>query len=215
MNLIFLGPPGAGKGTIAKQITERNGVIQVSTGDLFRENIKQQTDVGLKAKGYMDQGELVPDSIVIEMLKERITHHDCCHGFVLDGFPRTIPQAEALEGNESICIDKVINFVVDDSVVVQRLSGRRICMKCGAIYHVTNMPPKQEGVCDNCSEQLSQREDDQEEAIRNRLVVYKEQTEPLIDFYRQRGMLVDIDAAQPQLSLIVASVQHILDALQT
>jgi len=213
MNLIFLGPPGAGKGTIAKRITDVYGLIQVSTGDLFRENIKQQTEVGRKAKGYMDSGELVPDAVVIEMLRGRISKDDCSEGFILDGFPRTIPQAEALASDSSISIDKVINFVVDDAVVVQRLSGRRICLKCGAIYHVTNMPPETEGVCDKCSEPLTQREDDKEEAIRNRLVVYKDQTEPLIEFYRQRGMLVDIDAALPEVDMIVDSVRCILNQL--
>ena len=213
MNLIFLGPPGAGKGTIAKRVTDRYGLIQVSTGDLFRENIKNATPVGTKAKGYMDRGELVPDGVVIEMLKDRIARDDCKDGFILDGFPRTIPQAEALAAESSVTIDAAINFVIADEVVVQRLSGRRICTRCGAIYHVTNIPPKTEGVCDNDGETLIQRDDDKEEAIRNRLVVYKRQTEPLIGFYRERGLLTDLAADQPDVEQIVAGLCAILDRI--
>jgi adenylate kinase len=212
VNLIFLGPPGAGKGTIAKRVAERHGVLQISTGDLFRDNVKGGTEIGLKAKGYMDRGELVPDRIVIDMLKDRITRDDCRAGFILDGFPRTIPQAEALAADPSVTIDRVVNFVITDEVVVQRLSGRRICPKCGAIFHVTNIPPKQAGVCDACGAALIQREDDREQAIRNRLVVYKQQTEPLIGFYTQRGMLTDINADQPSIDDIVASVSAVMDA---
>jgi len=210
MNLIFLGPPGAGKGTIAKKITEKHGLIQISTGDLFRENIKNQTEIGRQAKAYMDRGELVPDSIVIDMLKARIVQPDCQGGFILDGFPRTIPQAEALEGASNVRIDKVVNFVIADDLVVQRLSGRRICPKCGAIFHVTNIPPKRSGICDKCGAALIQRDDDKEEAIRNRLVVYKKQTEPLIGFYRKRNLLADIPADLPQIDAIVARVDRLL-----
>lgn len=213
MNLIFLGPPGAGKGTIAKRVTDRYGLIQVSTGDLFRENIKNATPVGTKAKGYMDRGELVPDGVVIEMLKDRIAKDDCKDGFILDGFPRTIPQAEALAAESSVKIDAAINFVIADEVVVQRLSGRRICTTCGAIYHVTNIPPKEEGVCDNDGETLIQRDDDKEEAIRNRLVVYKKQTEPLIGFYRGRDLLTDLAADQPDVEQIVSGLCAILDRI--
>lgn len=214
MNLIFLGPPGAGKGTIAKRVTDRYGLIQVSTGDLFRENIKNATPIGTEAKGYMDRGELVPDAVVIEMLKARIAKDDCKDGFILDGFPRTIPQAEALAAESSVKIDAAVNFVIADAVVVQRLSGRRICMTCGAIYHVTNIPPKKEGVCDNDGETLIQREDDKEEAILNRLVVYKKQTEPLIGFYRGRDLLTDLEADQPDIEQIVAGLCAILDAIE-
>jgi len=213
MNLIFLGPPGAGKGTIAKQITAAHGILQISTGDLFRANIKEQTAIGLEAKAYMDRGELVPDRVVIDMLKARIAQDDCRNGFILDGFPRTIPQAEALENDPNVQIDKVVNFEVPDAVVVQRLSGRRICQKCGAIYHVTNIPPKVTGVCDKCGAELMQRDDDREAAIRTRLVVYKQQTEPLIGFYRQRGLIADIAADQPEIRHIVAAVEDVLETL--
>ena len=211
MNLIFLGPPGAGKGTIAKRVTDHYGLRQISTGDLFRENIKNKTAVGRQAEAYMNRGELVPDSIVIAMLKDRIARDDCKGGFILDGFPRTIPQAEALAAVRAVTIDKVVNFVVPDDVVVQRLSGRRICPKCEAIYHVDNMPPKVAGVCDACKAALVQRPDDQPEKIKNRLVVYKKQTEPLIGFYRQRGLLIDVDASLPQADLIAAALQKALD----
>ncbi len=213
MNLIFLGPPGAGKGTIAKLVTDKFGIIQISTGDLFRENLRNETEIGLKAKGYMDSGELVPDAIVIAMLIDRIARDDCGDGFILDGFPRTIPQAEALAADPNVTIDRVVNFVVPDAIVVQRLSGRRICPACGAIYHVTNMPPKESGVCDACGAALIQRDDDKEEAIRHRLVVYKDQTEPLIGFYRDRGLLADIDAALPELDMIVEQTTAILQTL--
>lgn len=214
MNLIFLGPPGAGKGTIAKRLLGNFGLIQISTGDLFRENIKGQTEVGMKAKAFMDRGELVPDEVVIQMLKGRILQDDCKGGFILDGFPRTIPQAEALAADSSVVIDKVVNFVVSDDVVVQRLSGRRICSSCGRIYHTTNMPPKTEGVCDDDGTALIQRDDDKPAAIQNRLVVYKKQTEPLIGFYRSRGILVDIDGALPEVSMIVERATAVLAELR-
>ncbi|MBT3377234.1 MAG: adenylate kinase [Lentisphaerae bacterium] len=214
MNLIFLGPPGAGKGTIAKRLLDRFSLLQISTGDLFRENIKGQTEVGMKAKGFMDRGELVPDGIVIEMLKGRIAQDDCKGGVILDGFPRTIPQAEALAADSSVTIDKVVNFVVPDDVVVSRLCGRRICPTCGRIYHTVNMPPKVEGVCDDDGVALIQRDDDQPDAIQHRLVVYRDQTEPLIAFYRSRGMLADIDGALPDVGAIVESAALILEQLQ-
>jgi len=214
MNVIFLGPPGAGKGTIAKRLVDAFGLIQISTGDLFRENIKGQTEIGLKAKGFMDRGELVPDGVVIEMLIDRIGKDDCRDGVILDGFPRTIPQAEALAADSSVVIDKVLNYVVPDDVVVARLTGRRICPSCGRIYHITKMPPKVEGVCDDDGTSLMQRDDDKPEAIQNRLVVYSDQTEPLIDFYRSRGMLADVDGTLPDVSMIVKEASAVLEPLR-
>jgi adenylate kinase len=204
MRLIFLGPPGAGKGTIAQRITEALGVLQISTGDLLRAAVKAGSPLGIKAKGYMDAGELVPDTLVINLLKERIAEPDCANGFILDGFPRTIPQADAL-GQVNVVIDKVINFVVPDELVISRLSGRRIHKTSGRIYNVNPggvpQPP-----ADMSPDELLQRDDDKAEAIANRLVVYRKQTEPLIAYYRTRGLLVEITASR-ELPAIVADVE--------
>ena len=194
MNLIFLGPPGAGKGTIATQITTRLGVVQISTGDLLRAAVREGTDLGKEAKTYMDAGDLVPDSLVIGMLKERIAKEDCAKGFILDGFPRTIPQAEALEIS-GVTIDRVINFQIADEVIIHRLSGRRVHADTGATYNV-NPDGLPKPPADLAPDKLIQRDDDKPEAIRNRLEVYRKQTEPLIGFYGQRGLIVDIDATQ-------------------
>jgi adenylate kinase len=193
MNLIFLGPPGVGKGTIAKLVCSEKGIIQISTGDLLRAAIADGSQLGIEAKGYMDAGKLVPDELVINLLKERITKPDCENGFILDGFPRTIPQADAL-GSSDMKIDNVVNFSAKDKTIVQRLSGRRTCKVCGAIFHIENIPPKVEGVCDKCEGELFQRDDDKPEAISKRLEVYREQTAPLIDYYKSRDLLVDVDA---------------------
>ncbi len=194
MRLIFLGPPGAGKGTIAQRITEDLGVVQISTGDLLRAAVKAGSPLGNEAQGYMDAGELVPDTLVINMLRARIGQPDCADGFILDGFPRTIPQAEALAA-ANVAIDKVINFVVPDELVISRLSGRRIHKTTGKIYNVNPggvpQPPT-----DMPADELLQRDDDKSEAIANRLVVYRAQTEPLIAYYQTRGILVDISAAR-------------------
>jgi len=194
MRLIFLGPPGAGKGTIAQRVVDDLDVLQISTGDLLRAAVNDGSDLGKKAKGYMDAGELVPDDLVIALLKARIAKDDCANGFILDGFPRTIPQAEALDSAE-VVIDKVINFNLSDEVIIHRLSGRRIHKATGNIYSVNPdgvpKPPP-----DIAPDDLLQRDDDKPEAIANRLVVYREQTEPLIGFYRNKNLLVDIDATQ-------------------
>jgi len=193
MKIVFLGPPGVGKGTIADMILAKHPEItKLSTGDLFRENIQQGTPLGKKAQEYMNQGKLVPDELVIDMVKDKISGMD---NFILDGFPRTVPQAESL--GQIANIDKVINFIAKEEIILQRLGGRRTCPNCKAIFHVVNMPTKKEGICDNCGANIIQRDDDKEEAIKKRLVVYDQQTKPLINYYKEKNMLVDIDAAQP------------------
>ncbi len=192
MNLVFLGPPGAGKGTVAQSLTDELKIVQISTGDLLREAVKAGSELGKRAKGYMDSGELVPDDLVIGLLKERISRPDCRGGFILDGFPRTIPQAEALE-KSGVRIDRVINFNLSDEMIIYRLSGRRIHKQTGRIYNVNpdGSPPVPK---DMPATELLQRDDDKPEAISNRLVVYRAQTQPLIGFYNQRRLLSDIQA---------------------
>lgn len=206
--IIFLGALGVGKGTVAKLIVAKLNIPQISTGDLLREAVKQGTELGNKAKSYMDSGQLVPDEIITGPLKQRIAKKDCKNGFILDGFPRTIPQAEALDSS-NIIIDKVIYFVAGKEVIIQRLSGRRTCKKCGAIFHIQNIPPKKQGICDNCGGELFQRDDDKPEAIKNRLKVYDKQTAPLIKFYKIKGNLAEIDAADE----LDAIVENTLNAL--
>jgi adenylate kinase len=205
--LIFLGPPGAGKGTIAQHVVDDLGIPQISTGDLLRAAVKEGTELGMKAKEYMDKGDLVPDELVIGMLKERIGQDDCKDGFILDGFPRTIPQAEALESS-GVEIDKVVSFSVSDDLVIRRITGRRTSKSTGKIYNVYPecAPNPPEG---HPEEDLLQRADDTEEVVRARLVKYREQTEPLIDFYQKKGLLADVDAAQ-KLDKIVDDVKAIL-----
>jgi adenylate kinase len=207
MNLIFLGPPGAGKGTVAQRLVDLIHTVQISTGDLLRDAVKRGTELGARAKGYMDAGELVPDALVIGLLQERIAADDCRAGFILDGFPRTIPQAEALDG-AGVALDRVVNFVLADAVIVRRLSGRRIHRASGKIYNVNPggipAPPP-----DMAPDELLQRDDDKPEAIQNRLEVYRRQTEPLIAYYGRRGLLTDIDAAQ-DLDPIVADLRSAL-----
>lgn len=210
MRLMMLGPPGAGKGTIAKKLVDTYGTPQLSTGDLLRAAVKEGTTLGKKAKSYMDAGELVPDEVVIGLIKERLAQSDCRNGFILDGFPRTIPQAEALA--KITGLQAVINLDVADEEVISRLSGRRTCKTCGAIYHVKNIPPRVEGVCDKDNGPLFQRDDDKEDAIRNRLQVYRRQTFPLIEHYRAAGILHDVDGAAGVDKVTAASVA-IIDSL--
>ncbi len=205
MNVILLGPPGVGKGTAAKKMVEVYGIPQISTGDLLREAVKNKTDLGLKAKKYMDAGELVPDDLVIGLLKERVAKDDCRKGFILDGFPRTIPQAESLDAS-GIRIDVVVNLHADESVIVERLSGRRDCPKCGAIYHIKNKPPKKPDTCDACQGALITRDDQKEEVIQNRLQVYRKQTEPLIRYYEKKGIQKTVNAVQT-IEKVFADIQ--------
>ena len=194
MNLILLGAPGAGKGTLASYLIEKMGVPSVSTGNILREAIANQTELGQKAKAFMDAGQLVPDQLVIDLLRDRIAQDDCKNGFILDGFPRTIPQAEALDQIASI--DCALSLEVDDAVIEGRMTGRRVCLKCGATYHIKANPPKQEGVCDVCGDTLHIRKDDKPDVDKHRLATYHEQTEPLKDYYGAQGKLKSIDGAQ-------------------
>ena len=196
MNLILLGPPGAGKGTQAKMLVETYGIPQISTGDMLREAVKNQTQLGLEAKKYMDAGQLVPDEVVIGLVKERLGRDDCAQGFMLDGFPRTVPQAEALDkvlAEMGKAIDHVISIEVPNEELLKRLTGRRTCRNCGQGYHVIFDPPKQDGVCDKCGGELYQRDDDNEATVANRLKVYEESTKPLINYYQAKGLLRPID----------------------
>jgi len=198
MLLVFLGAPGVGKGTQAEKVAAQYGVLKISTGDLLREAVRDQTTLGLAAKGYMDQGKLVPDSVVIGLVRDKLGHPGCAKGFILDGFPRTVAQAEELEkvlNERGVRLDRVINFRVPREDIVKRLSGRRSCPKCQATYHVEFAPSKKVGLCDRCGEALVQRNDDQREKIETRLSVYEEQTAPLIGYYEKKGMLSHLDGA--------------------
>ncbi len=192
MKLIFLGPPGAGKGTLAAQVAKEYGIPHISTGELFRTAIKNETPLGLRVKEIIQSGGLVSDDITIELVKERLNEKDCSEGFILDGFPRTIPQAEALE--KIVSIDGAVNFDIGDDEVVKRLSGRRVCKSCGQNYHVEFMPSKKGDRCDKCDGELYTRDDDKIESIKKRLEVYREQTAPLIDFYTERNLTKNVDA---------------------
>ena len=196
MKIIMLGAPGAGKGTQAKKLSEKYGIPHISTGDIFRANIKNNTELGQKAKGYMDAGQLVPDELVVDLVVDRIKEKDCFKGFILDGFPRTIPQAEALDyalNNQNEKIDYAINVEVPDENIVNRMSGRRACVDCGATYHIAYAPTSKEGICDKCGGGLILRDDDKPETVLKRLGVYHEQTQPLIDYYTEAGILKEVD----------------------
>ena len=196
-NIILMGPPGAGKGTLAKQLKQEFDLVHISTGDMFRENIKGGTKLGLLAKSYIDNGHLVPDEVTIDMLKDRLAQKDCEKGFLLDGFPRTLPQAEALEKLSKEInrpIEVVVNLDCDNQELIRRISGRRVCKNCGAPYHVSTMKPKVDGVCDLCGGPLYQRADDNEEALKVRLDHYVKDTKPLLDFYQERGLLKNFNS---------------------
>lgn len=196
MRLILLGPPGAGKGTQASSIVAEYGITHISTGDIFRHNIKNETELGKKVKSYLDKGQLVPDELTIDLVWDRLSKDDCKKGFLLDGFPRTINQAEALQKGleeRGLKLDRVINIDVDKNILVKRLSGRRVCKNCGETYHVDNKPSEKEGVCDKCSGEVIQRADDNEKTVLDRIEVYEKQTFPLIDFYKNLGLILTVD----------------------
>ncbi|MDR0597920.1 MAG: adenylate kinase [Treponema sp.] len=205
MKLIFLGPPGAGKGTLAARAVEFLKVPHISTGVIFRAAIAAQSPLGIKVKGIIDAGKLVDDETTVELVKERLAREDARGGYILDGFPRTIPQAEALAGFSRV--DRAINFDIPDAAVLERLGGRRVCRQCGANYHKTFNPPKNAGVCDACGGEVYTREDDREEAVAQRLEVYRDQTAPLIDYYRGRGLLIDVDA-RPAVDQVVENFRE-------
>lgn len=200
MRLILLGPPGAGKGTQATNIVKEYGITHISTGDIFRHNIKNQTELGKKVKEFLDNGKLVPDELTIDLVWDRLSKEDCKNGFLLDGFPRTINQAKALQEGlkeRGLKLDKVINIDVDKNILVKRLSGRRVCKECGETYHIENNPTKKEGICDKCSSEVIQRADDNEITVLERIEVYEKQTFPLIDFYTDLGLILTVDGTLP------------------
>lgn len=214
MKIVMLGAPGAGKGTQAKKIADKYQIPHISTGDIFRANIKNGTELGMKAKAFMDQGLLVPDEITIGMLMDRIGQDDCKNGYVLDGFPRTIPQAESLTRALTALgqkIDYAINIEVPDENIISRMSGRRACLTCGATYHVVFAPPAKEGICDVCGSQLILRDDDKPETVEKRLAVYHDQTKPLIDYYRGEEVLAEVDGTQ-EMEKVFQSIVDILGA---
>ena len=207
MIIVMLGAPGAGKGTQAAMICEKYDVPHISTGDIFRANIKNGTELGKKAKAYMDAGALVPDSLTVELLLDRVAKDDCAKGYVLDGYPRTIPQAEALTealAQQGAAVDYALNVDVPDENIVLRMSGRRSCPKCGASYHIRYIPPKKEGICDECGTALIQRDDDKPETVQNRLSVYHDQTQPLIEYYEKAGVLHTVDGTQDKADVFSA-----------
>ena len=214
MKIIMLGAPGAGKGTQAKMLSDKFSIPHISTGDIFRANIKEGTELGKKAKAYMDAGGLVPDELVCDLVVDRIGQDDCANGFILDGFPRTIPQAEAL----TAALDKIgskmdyaIDIEVEDEAIINRMSGRRACLNCGATYHIVNIPPKKEGICDRCGSEIVLRDDDKPETVKKRLEVYHEQTQPLIDYYTGQGILKEIDGTLP-MDTVFAKIVEIVEA---
>ena len=209
MKIVMLGAPGAGKGTQAKMIAENYQIPHISTGDMFRLNIKNGTELGMEAKKYMDQGLLVPDELTVRIFLDRVAKDDCKNGYVLDGFPRTIPQAEVLEEALDKLGDKIdyaIDVEVPDENIIRRMGGRRACLACGATYHIEHVPPKKEGICDKCGQELVLRDDDKPETVKNRLQVYKEQTQPLIDFYTERGVLHNVDGTKDMNEVFEAIV---------
>ena len=212
MKIIMIGAPGAGKGTQAKQIAAKYEIPHISTGDIFRANIKEGTALGMEAKSYMDKGQLVPDELTVKILLDRVSKDDCKNGYVLDGFPRTIPQADVLDKAVSELNDKIdyaINVDVKDDNIIRRMSGRRACLNCGATYHIVNVPPKKEGICDTCGSELVIRDDDKEETVKARLLAYHEQTQPLIDYYNNKGILKEVDGTK-DMNDVFADIVNIL-----
>jgi len=212
MKIIMLGAPGAGKGTQAKMIADAYGIPHISTGDIFRANIKKGTELGKKARTYMDKGELVPDALVVDLIMNRFAEDDCKNGYVLDGFPRTIPQAEALDEaleKNGDHVDVAVDIEVPDENIINRMSGRRACVGCGATYHVKYNPPKVEGICDVCGQKLILRDDDKPETVKNRLNVYHTQTQPLIDYYKKKDILKSVDGTQ-DMDKVFADIKAIL-----
>ncbi len=210
MKIIMLGAPGAGKGTQAKKIAEKYGIPHISTGDIFRANIKNNTELGKKAKEYMDQGLLVPDELTLDLVMDRLAQEDAKKGYVLDGFPRTIPQAEALTKaleEKSEEIDYAVNVEVADEVIINRMAGRRACVSCGGTYHVQFNPTKKEGICDACGGELILRDDDKPETVKRRLEVYHEQTQPLIDYYTKAGKIVEVDGTLEMAEVFAAIIE--------
>ena len=207
MNIILLGAPGAGKGTQASNLAEMLQVPHISTGDIFRANMRENTPLGVKAKSYMDQGLLVPDELTVDLVMDRLAQEDCQNGYILDGFPRTIAQADALAAKETL--DAAVNIDVEDSAIIDRMGGRRVCPACGESYHVKYNPPKKEGVCDKCGQALIVRKDDVPETVQKRLEVYHEQTAPLISYYEKQGKLVTVNGAQAP-SQVTASIMEAL-----
>lgn len=207
MNIILLGPPGVGKGTAANKLSKKLKIPHIATGDMLRENVAKKTKLGMKAKSYMDSGALVPDDLVIEMVKERLQRKGCKNGFILDGFPRTIYQADEIK--KVVEIDKVVNMQTNDEIIVERIGKRRVCSKCGFIYHLDFIKPNREGFCDKCSGTLYQREDDKPNAIKERLKVYREKTKPLINYYNEKNLLVDVDGSgtpEEEFELVLKAV---------
>ena len=214
MKIIMLGAPGAGKGTQAKMIADKYVVPHISTGDIFRANIKNNTPLGMEAKQYMDQGLLVPDTLTVKILLDRVAMEDCKSGYVLDGFPRTIPQAEVLNDALTALNDKIdyaIDVDVPDENIINRMSGRRACVACGATYHIAHIPPKTEGICDRCGKEVILRDDDKPETVKNRLTVYHDQTQPLIEYYTKKGILKTVDGTV-DMKDVFSSIVSILEA---
>ncbi|MDF2537102.1 MAG: adenylate kinase [Herbinix sp.] len=214
MKVIMLGAPGAGKGTQAKKLAAKYDIPHISTGDIFRANIKNGTELGMKAKVYMDQGLLVPDELVVDLVVDRFKNPDCEKGYVLDGFPRTIPQAQALDTaleKNGDAVEYAIDVDVPDSSIIKRMSGRRACVGCGATYHLVTIPPKKEGICDTCGAELILREDDKPETVEKRLNVYHEQTQPLINYYNTKGILKSVDGTQ-DMDVIFNEINNIVES---
>ncbi|MBI2651052.1 adenylate kinase [Candidatus Woesearchaeota archaeon] len=209
MNIILLGPPGVGKGTVAVKVSKELKIPHIATGDMLRSNVAQKTKLGLEAKHYMDKGLLVPDGVVIKMVKERLKNNDCKNGFILDGFPRTIKQADEISAIANI--GKVLNLQANDSIIIKRLNRRRVCSKCGFVYHLDYIKPKNKEICDKCGGHLYQREDDKPEAIKERLKVYREKTAPLIEYYQNKGIIINVDASgtpEEEFNLVIEVINN-------